>query len=86
MVSGSSVLEHGSRNLSLHSGLSQRAVSRLLAMLYAEPDPLLDVVTRGRMARADRFGGRPSKPESGNGLVSSLLVAEDALDDGGVLG
>jgi hypothetical protein len=58
MVSGSSVLEHGSRNLSLHSGLSQRTVSRLLAMLYAEPDPLLDVVTRGRMARADRFALR----------------------------
>jgi len=58
MVSGSSVLEFGTRNLSLHSGLSQRTVSRLLAMLYAEPDPLLDVVTRGRMARADRFALR----------------------------
>ncbi|MGH3238136.1 MAG: hypothetical protein ACRDOH_33730, partial [Streptosporangiaceae bacterium] len=58
MISGSSVLEHGTRNLSLHSGLSQRTVSRLLAMLYAEPDPLLDVVTRGRMARADRFALR----------------------------
>jgi hypothetical protein len=33
-------------------------VSRLLAVLYAEPDPLLDVVTRGRMARADRFALR----------------------------
>ena len=58
MVSGSTVLEFGTRNLSLHSGLSQRTVSRLLAMLYAEPDPLLDVVTRGRMARADRFALR----------------------------
>ena len=58
MVSGSSVLEFGSRHLSLHSGLSQRTVSRLLAVLYAEPDPLLDVVTRGRMARADRFALR----------------------------
>ncbi len=58
MVSGSSVLEFGTRNLSLHSGLSQRTVSRLLAMLYAEPDPLLDVVNRGRMARADRFALR----------------------------
>jgi hypothetical protein len=27
-------------------------------MLYAEPDPLLDVVTRGRMARADRIALR----------------------------
>ena len=58
MVSGSGVLEFGTRNLSLHAGLSQRTVSRLLAMLYAEPDPLLDVVTRGRMARADRFALR----------------------------
>ncbi len=58
MVSGSSVLEFGTRNLSLHAGLSQRTVSRLLVMLYAEPDPLLDVVTRGRMARADRFALR----------------------------
>ena len=58
MVSGSSVLEFGTRNLSLHSSLSQRTVSRLLAMLYAEPDPLLDVVTRGRMARADRIALR----------------------------
>jgi hypothetical protein len=58
MVSGSAVLEFGTRNLSLHSGLSQRTVSRLLAMLYAEPDPLLDVVTRGRMARADRIALR----------------------------
>jgi DNA-binding transcriptional ArsR family regulator len=55
MVSGSTVLEFGTRNLSLYSGLSQRTVSRLLAMLYSEDDPLLDVVTRGRMARADRF-------------------------------
>jgi hypothetical protein len=33
-------------------------VSRLLRFLCAEPDPLLDVVTRGRMARADRFALR----------------------------
>ena len=58
MVSGSSVLEFGTRNLSLHSGLSQRTVSRLLQFLYDEPDPLLDVVSRGRMARADRFALR----------------------------
>ena len=30
-------------------------MARLLAMLYAEPDPLLDLVTRGRLARADRY-------------------------------
>ena len=58
MVSGSSTIEFGTRNLSLYSGLSQRTVSRLLAMLYAEPDPLLDVVNRGRMARADRISLR----------------------------
>jgi hypothetical protein len=58
MVSGSCVLEFGTRNLSLHSGLSQRTVSRLLRFLYEEPDPLLDVVNRGRMARADRFALR----------------------------
>jgi DNA-binding transcriptional ArsR family regulator len=58
MVSGSCVLEFGTRNLSLHSGLSQRTVSRLLRFLYEEPDPLLDVVNRGRRARADRFALR----------------------------
>ena len=31
-------------------------------------------------------GGRPDKPKNGNGLVSGLLVAEDAFDDFGVLG
>jgi hypothetical protein len=58
MVSGSSVLEFGTRNLALHAGLSQRTVSRLLRFLCNEPDPLLDVVTRGRMARADRIALR----------------------------
>ena len=58
MVSGSSVLEFGTRNLALHSGLSQRTVSRLLRFLCTEPDPLLDVVSRGRMARADRIALR----------------------------
>ena len=38
--------------------LSQRTVSRLLRFLCAEPDPLLDVVSRGRMARADRIALR----------------------------
>ena len=58
MVSGASVLEHGTRNLALHACLSQRTVSRLLRFLCAEPDPLLDVVSRGRMARADRIALR----------------------------
>ena len=52
------MLEFGYRNLALHSGLSQRTVSRAPGLLYAEPDPLLDVVTRGRMARADRIALR----------------------------
>ena len=58
MVSGSSVLEFGTRNLALHSCLSQRTVSCLLRFLCNEPDPLLDVVSRGRMARADRIALR----------------------------
>jgi len=58
MVTGSSTIEHGTRNLALHAGLSQRTVSRLLRFLLAEPDPLLDLVTRGRMARADRIALR----------------------------
>ena len=32
MVSGSSVIEFGTRNLSLHSGLSQRTAARLLGV------------------------------------------------------
>lgn len=55
MVSGSTVLEFGTRNLSLHSGLSQRTVSRLLVMLRSEPDPLIDWVSPRRLARADRY-------------------------------
>jgi DNA-binding transcriptional ArsR family regulator len=55
MVSGSSVLEFGTRNLALHSGLSQRTVSRLLVMLRDEPDPLVDLVNRRQAARADRY-------------------------------
>jgi hypothetical protein len=55
MVSGSSVIEFGTRNLSLHSGLSQRTVSRLLRLLREEPDPLIDLVSRRRAARADRY-------------------------------
>jgi hypothetical protein len=55
MVSGSCVLEFGTRNLSLHSGLSQRTVSRLLRFLREEADPLIDLVSPRRMARADRY-------------------------------
>ena len=55
MVSGSSVLEFGTRNLALHSALSHRTVSRVLRILREEPDPLIDLVSPRRMARADRY-------------------------------
>jgi DNA-binding transcriptional ArsR family regulator len=55
MVSGSSVVEFGCRNLSLHSALSHRTVARVLELLRDEPDPLLDLVSRRSAARADRY-------------------------------
>jgi DNA-binding transcriptional ArsR family regulator len=55
MVSGSSVLEFGCRNLALHSALSHRTVARVLRLLAAEDDPLIDLVSLRRMARADRY-------------------------------
>jgi hypothetical protein len=55
MVSGSAVIEFGTRNLSLHSGLSQRTASRCLRILREEDDPLLDLVSRRQAARADRY-------------------------------
>jgi hypothetical protein len=58
MVSGSSVVEFGTRNLSLHSCLSHRTVARVLRMLAAEDDPLIDLVSPRRMARADRYSLR----------------------------
>jgi hypothetical protein len=55
MVSGSSTIEFGTRNLALHSALSHRTVSRVLRMLRDEPDPLIDLVSPRRLARADRY-------------------------------
>jgi hypothetical protein len=55
MVSGSSVVEFGCRNLSLHAAVSHRTVARVLRMLAAEDDPLIDLVSPRRMARADRW-------------------------------
>ena len=55
MVSGSSTIEFGTRNLALHSALSHRTVSRVLRILREEPDPLIDWVSPRRMARADRY-------------------------------
>jgi hypothetical protein len=55
MVSGSSTIEFGCRNIALHSCLSHRTVARVLRMLAAEDDPLIDLVSPRRMARADRY-------------------------------
>jgi hypothetical protein len=55
MVSGSSVIEFGTRNLALHSCLSHRTVARVLRLLAGEDDPLIDLVSPRRMARADRW-------------------------------
>lgn len=61
MVSGSSVVEFGTRNLTLHSPVSHRTVSRVLRMLRDEPDPLVDLVSLGgRSIRgATGVGQRP---------------------------
>ena len=58
MVSGSSVIEVGCRNLALHAALSHRTVSRGLELLHNEPDPLIDLVSRRQLARADRYALR----------------------------
>ena len=55
MVSGSSVVEFGCRNIALHSALSHRTVSRVLRLLRDEPDPLIDLVSVRQLARADRY-------------------------------
>jgi hypothetical protein len=58
MVSESSVLEFGCRNLALHAALSHRTVARVLELLRSEPDPLIDLVSLRRLARADRYALR----------------------------
>ena len=55
MVSGSSVIEFGTRNLSLHSCMSHRTVARVLRQLASEDDPLIDLVSPRQLARADRW-------------------------------
>ena len=55
MVSGSSVVEFGCRNIALHSCLSHRTVARVLRQLANEPDSLIDLVSPRRLARADRW-------------------------------
>jgi hypothetical protein len=58
MVSGSSTIEFGCRQLALHSCLSHRTVARVLRMLAAENDPLIDLVSARQMVRADRYALR----------------------------
>ena len=58
MVSGSSTIEFGCRQLALHSCLSHRTVARLLRQLANEPDPLIDLVSARKLARADRYALR----------------------------
>jgi hypothetical protein len=55
MVSGSSTIEFGTRNLALYSALSHRTVARVLVLLANEADPLIDLVSPRRLARADRY-------------------------------
>jgi hypothetical protein len=58
MVSGSGVIEFGTRNLALHAALSHRTVARALELLRNESDPLIDLVSRHQLARADRYALR----------------------------
>src|SRR6201989_586391 len=58
MVSGSSVLEFGCRNLALHAALSHRTVARVLELLRNEPDPLIDLVSPRRLAPGDPYALR----------------------------
>jgi hypothetical protein len=55
MVSGSCVIEFGCRNLALHAALSRSTVARVLELLRTEQDPLVDLVSRCQLARADRY-------------------------------
>jgi hypothetical protein len=58
MVAGSSTIEFGTRNLALHAALSHRTVARVLRLLASEDDPLIDLVSPRRLARADRYALR----------------------------
>jgi hypothetical protein len=55
MVSGSSVIEFGVRNLSLHAALGRGTVACVVELLRDEDDLLIDLVSRRRLARADRY-------------------------------
>jgi hypothetical protein len=55
MVARSRVIEFGVRNLALHAGVSYRTAARVLQLLRDEPDPLVDLVSRRYLWRADRY-------------------------------
>ena len=81
MVSGSSMIEFGTRNLALHSALSHRTVARVLRMLRDEPDPLIDLVITaadgpGRPLR--RSGSRTGTRTASGGGGGELAAIEAA--------
>jgi hypothetical protein len=43
------------RNLSLHAALGRGTLARVLELLSNEDDPLIDLVSRRQLARADRY-------------------------------
>ncbi|MCL2581007.1 MAG: hypothetical protein FWE35_00955 [Streptosporangiales bacterium] len=55
MISGSPVIEFGGRNLALYSGLPHRTAARAIETLRDEEDPLIDLVSRHHLDRADRY-------------------------------
>jgi hypothetical protein len=57
MVSGSSVIEFGCRNIALHAALSHRTAARVLELLRNEPDPLVDLVGCSQGKPRIRHGG-----------------------------
>jgi hypothetical protein len=54
-LAGDTTTAFGCRSLALMSGLSWRTVATVLAELRDEPDPLVDLVERGRELDADRY-------------------------------
>ena len=73
MVSGSSVLEFGCRNLALHAALSHRTVARVLELLRNEPDPLIDLVLT-----AAAGPGRQIRPADPRPVCRQCPVASSA--------
>jgi hypothetical protein len=55
VVRGSKTIAFGTRNVSLHSGVSWRTVGRVLEELRSEPDPLVELVSSHFLKRADVY-------------------------------